>query len=81
MIKKDALRLTPLHVSGRPCRSCGRKGRFTLARQSMMRPHGSGVCAHWMPVVPMELLLMRPGVKPAEHATRRRRLWCKASYH
>lgn len=25
--------------------SCGRKGRFTLARQSMMRPHGSGACA------------------------------------
>jgi hypothetical protein len=32
-------------------------------------------------VVPMGLLLMRPGVKPVEHATRRRRLWFKASYN
>src|SRR5690349_19744411 len=46
----------------------------------MMRPHGSGVCAPWMPVVPMGLLRMRPGVKPVAHATRHHRWWCKARY-
>jgi len=30
MIKKDALRLTPLHVSGRPCRFLRSQGAFHL---------------------------------------------------